>query len=278
MNLLAHASVGLTGAVSMVARGAAVEVRDMVDRLVYRHDLAAEAADCYRRLRDGYAYAGEVVTEQGDGEPLPAYATRHARALHDAMRRAAEPRRVTANAVVAREAARRFDLARLPMCAALLRASVDACGSSRDALFYTPLANAGEQLRVALVCLRDRATYDAAQALLAADGSDEDPWAYIERLAREQGVEIIDPAAPAVSRATVVPCGAGIDAYVSHVPGCTEGRVVATLRERTTGRMAHPSAHCEGATCEEAIAGAMGRLTAALAIRPTANAATQETV
>jgi hypothetical protein len=78
--------------------------------------------------------------------------------------------------------------------------------------------------------------------------------------------------------ATVVPCGAGLDAYVSQVPGCTEGRVVATLRERASGRMAHPSAHCEGATCEEAIAGAMGRLTAALAIRSTDNAATQEPV
>lgn len=289
MNLLAHASVGLTGAVSMVDRGAAVEVRDMVDRLVYRHDLAAEAADCYRRLRDGYAYAGEVVTEQGESEPLPAYATRHARALHDAMRRAAEPRRATATAVVAEEIARRFNLARLPVCAALIRVSVDNFGPKRDALFVMPLQNADERLAVAVACVRDFETWGAAQALLAADGSDEDPWAYIERLAREQGVEIIDPTAPSVTRAApvapplvmnavqfaaigmdtdVVSCGAGLDAHIEPVPGCTQGRVVATLRERATGRMAHRLAFGEGATRDEAVRAAVEALRAALATSP----------
>ncbi len=61
-----------------------------------------------------------------------------------------------------------------------------------------------------------------------------------------------------VTRAEVVPCGAGLDAHVTPVPGCTQGRVVATLRERATGRMAHRLAFGEGATTDEAIARAVG--------------------
>jgi len=81
--------------------------------------------------------------------------------------------------------------------------------------------------------------------------------------------------APAASRATVVPCGAGIDAHVTPVAGCAEGRVVATLRERTTGRMAHRLAFGEGATTDEAVARAVAAFRAALA---NTNTATQETV
>lgn len=70
---------------------------------------------------------------------------------------------------------------------------------------------------------------------------------------------------PAVTRLAVVPCGAGIDAHVEAVPGCTRGRVVATLRERATGRMAHPLAFAEGATRDEAVRAAVEALRAALA-------------
>lgn len=76
---------------------------------------------------------------------------------------------------------------------------------------------------------------------------------------------------PTVSRAAVVPCGAGIDAYVVPVPGCTEGRVVATLRERTPPHaMVCPSAFGEGATQAEAVERALGALRTALTMPPRA--------
>ena len=61
----------------------------------------------------------------------------------------------------------------------------------------------------------------------------------------------------------VVPCGAGLDAHVEAVPGCTEGRFVATLRERATGRMAHRLAFAEGATRDEAVQAAVEAFRAA---------------
>jgi hypothetical protein len=78
--------------------------------------------------------------------------------------------------------------------------------------------------------------------------------------------------------ADVVPCGAGLDAHVSRVPGCTEDRVVATLRERATGRMAHRLAFGEGATTYEAIGRAHAALFAALQTADTIPPAAQETV
>ena len=65
--------------------------------------------------------------------------------------------------------------------------------------------------------------------------------------------------------ATVVPCGAGLDAHIEPVAGCTQGRVVATLRERASGRMAHRLAFGEGATRDEAVRAAVEALRAALA-------------
>lgn len=224
MNLLAHASVGLTGAVSMVARGAAVEVRDMVDHLVYRHDLAAEAADCYRRLRDGYAYAGEVVTEQGEGEPLPAYATRHARALHDAMRRA--------RGAATRESDR---LATATITALARSGAKCAEGYSSDGA-YSATVNGFT-----------RTGADPARVVLDA--------------AHAAGLELhaaVVALRAAVCGAEVVPCGAGLDAHVEPVAGCTQGRVIATLRERASGRMAHPLAFGEGATRDEAVLASKG--------------------
>lgn len=71
--------------------------------------------------------------------------------------------------------------------------------------------------------------------------------------------------APQPSRAEVVPAGAGLDAHIEPVAGCTQGRVVATLRERASGRMAHPLAFAEGATRDEAVRAAVEALRAALA-------------
>ena len=62
----------------------------------------------------------------------------------------------------------------------------------------------------------------------------------------------------AVCGAEVVPCGAGLDAHVEPVAGCTQGRVIATLRERASGRMAHPLAFGEGATRDEAVLASKG--------------------
>lgn len=242
MNLLAHASVGLTGAVSMVDRGAAVEVRDMVDRLVYRHDLWADAADCWRRLHEGYAYAGEVVTVQGEGEPLPAYATRHARALHDATRRAQGA------------AAQESDRLATATITALARSGVKCAeGYSSDGYYRVKIDGF------------NRIGIDPARVVLAAAfeaGRDDHPAvvALAQRLDVEHRGGCLVPA-----RAEVVPCGAGLDAHVEPVPGCTRGRVVATLRERATGRMAHPLAFAEGATRDEAVRAAVEALRAALA-------------
>ena len=66
----------------------------------------------------------------------------------------------------------------------------------------------------------------------------------------------------------VVPCGAGLDAHIEPVAGCTRGRVVATLRERASGRMAHRLAFGEGATRDEAVRAAVEALRAALATSP----------
>ena len=250
MNLLAHASVGLTGAVSMVARGAAVEVRDVVDRLVYRHDLAAEAADCYRRLRDGYAYAGEVVTEQGDGEPAEAHDARHAAALRLAVRRAQG----------ARDAAQESDRLATATITALARSGKKCVeGYSADGYYRVKLEGF------------TRIGIDPARVVLVAAmeaGLDDHPAviALAQRLAPE--VATIGP------RATVVPCGAGLDAHIEPVAGCTRGRLVATLRERASGRMAHRLAFGEGATRDEAVRAAVEALRAALANSNT----TQETV
>lgn len=234
MNLLAHASVGLTGAVSMVDRGAAVEVRDMVDRLVYRHDLWADAADCWRRLHEGYAYAGEVVTVQGEGEPLPAYATRHARALHDATRRAQGA------------AAQESDRLATATITALARSGVKCAeGYSSDGYYRVKIDGF------------NRIGIDPARVVLdAAKAAGLDHHAAVTALAER------------LSRAEVVPCGAGLDAHIEPVPGCTRGRVVATLRERATGRMAHPLAFAEGATRDEAVRAAVEALRAALATSP----------
>lgn len=241
MNLLAHASVGLTGAVSMVARGEAVEVRDMVDRLVYRHDLTADAADCYRRLRDGYAYAGEVVTEQGEGEPLPAYAARHARALHAAMRRDTRESDRLATATIT----------------ALARSGAKCAeGYSADGTY-----------RATINGFTRTGTDPARVVLDAAHAAGLSLHAAVIALRRQR-------LGPSLSHAMVVPCGAGLDAHVEPVPGCTQGRVVATLRERASGRMAHPLAFAEGATRDEAIGRAVEALRAALTNTDT----TQETV
>jgi hypothetical protein len=76
--------------------------------------------------------------------------------------------------------------------------------------------------------------------------------------------------ATTVTRAAVVPCGC-LDAYVVPVPGCTEGRVVATLRERTPPHaMVCPSAFAEGATQGEAVERALGALRTALTMPPRA--------
>lgn len=241
MNLLAHASVGLTGAVSMVARGAAVEVRDVVDRLVYRHDLAAEAADCYRRLRDGYAYAGEVVTEQGDGEPAEAHDARHAAALRHAVLRAQG----------ARDAAQESDRLATATITALARSGKKCSEGYRGDGSYTAVVNGFIRTGV-----------DPARVVLdAAKAAGLDHHAAVIALAQRLAPE-------------VVPCGAGLDAHIEPVAGCTRGRVVATLRERASGRMAHRLAFGEGATRDEAVRAAVDALRAALANTNTA----QETV
>lgn len=241
MNLLAHASVGLTGAVSMVARGAAVEVRDVVDRLVYRHDLAAEAADCYRRLRDGYAYAGEVVTEQGDGEPAEAHDARHAAALRHAVLRAQG----------ARDAAQESDRLATATITALARSGKKCSEGYRGDGSYTAVVNGFIRTGV-----------DPARVVLdAAKAAGLDHHAAVIALAQRLAPE-------------VVPCGAGLDAHIEPVAGCTRGRVVATLRERASGRMAHRLAFGEGATRDEAVRAAVDALRAALANTNT----TQETV
>lgn len=245
MNLLAHASVGLTGAVSMVARGAAVEVRDMVDRLVYRHDLAAEAADCYRRLRDGYAYAGEVVTEQGDGEPAEAHDARHAAALRHAVRRAQGTR----------DAARESDRIATATITALARSGVKCAeGYSSDGYYRVKIDGF------------TRIGIDPARVVLAAAfeaGRDDHPAviALAQRLDVEHRGGCLVP-----SRTEVVPAGAGLDAHVEPVAGCTQGRVIATLRERASGRMAHPLAFAEGATRDEAVRAAVEMLRATLTL------------
>lgn len=88
----------------------------------------------------------------------------------------------------------------------------------------------------------------------------------------EDGLCVGCRVAPAttVTHAAVVPCGC-LDAYVVPVPGCTEGRVVATLRERTPPHaMVCPTAFAEGATQAEAVERALGALRTALTMPPRA--------
>ncbi len=86
--ILAHASIGLTGAVSVEARRVGFDVRDALDRLTYPQESIASALDCWRRLHEGYALAGEVVTVQRDGDSAEAHDARHAAALSLAVHRA----------------------------------------------------------------------------------------------------------------------------------------------------------------------------------------------
>lgn len=73
-----------------------------------------------------------------------------------------------------------------------------------------------------------------------------------------------------MSPVTRVPAGA-VDAWCSPVPGCSAGRVVAVLRERTAPHaMVCPTAFAEGATQEDAVARALGALRAAITIPPRA--------
>ncbi len=73
-----------------------------------------------------------------------------------------------------------------------------------------------------------------------------------------------------MSPLTRVPAGA-VDAWCSPVPGCTAGRVVAVLRERTAPHaMVCPMAFAEGATQGEAVERALGALRTALTIPPPA--------
>lgn len=94
-----------------------------------------------------------------------------------------------------------------------------------------------------------------------------------------EGTEVLAVQPLAVTHG-VVALGAGLDAHIAPVPGCAQGRVVATLRERATGRMAHRLAFAEGATPDEAIARAVAAFRAALQTADTIPpaATTQETV
>ena len=233
MNLLAHASVGLTGAVSVEVRRVGFDVCDAIDRITYPQESTAAALDCWRRLHEGYALAGEVVTVQRDGESAEAHATRHAAALRHAVLRA--------QGAPARDSEH---LATATITALARSGARCAEGYSADGTYRATIngftRTGADSARVVL-----EAAAAAGLSLHAA------VIALAERLAPE-----------------VVPAGAGLDAHVSHVPGCTEGRVVATLRERATGRMAHRLAFGEGATRDEAVRAAVEALRAALATSP----------
>lgn len=253
MNLLAHASVGLTGAVSVEVRRVGFDVRDAIDRLTYPQESLAAALDCWRRLHEGYALAGEVVTVQRDSEPAEAHDARHAAALRLAVRRAQG----------ARDAAQESDRLATATITALARSGKKCSEGYRGDGSYTAVVNGFIRTGV-----------DPARVVLVAAmeaGLDDHPAviALAQRLAVEHRGGCLVPA-----RADVVPCGAGLDAYIEPVAGCTRGRVVATLRERASGRMAHPLAFAEGATRAEAVRAAVEALRAALANSNT----TQETV
>lgn len=131
-----------------------------------------------------------------------------------------------------------------------------------------------EQLAVAARLMRcaDRAM-GAALAVASIDG-----WTGESTAVDALELPPLPPPAPTETHIAVVPCGAGLDVHVEAVPGCTQGRVVATLRERATGRMAHPSAFAEGATAYEAVRAATDALRAALQTADTIPPAAQETV
>ncbi len=123
-----------------------------------------------------------------------------------------------------------------------------------------------EQLSVAARLMRgaDRAM-GAALAVATLDG-----WT-------GEGTEVL-AVQPLTVTHNVIALGAGLDAWVEPVTGCAQGRVVATLRERATGRMAHRLAFGEGATTDEAIARAAAAFRAALQTADTIPPAAQETV
>lgn len=241
MNLLAHASVGLTGAVSVEVRRVGFDVRDAIDRIAYPQESTAAALDCWRRLHEGYALAGEVVTVQHDGESAEAHDARHAAALRHAVLRAQGTR----------DAARESDRLATATITALARSGAKCSEGYRGDGSYTAVVNGFIRTGV-----------DPARVVLdAAKAAGLDHHAAVIALAQRLAPE-------------VVPCGAGLDAYIEPVAGCTQGRVVATLRERASGRMAHRLAFGEGATRDEAVRAAVEALRAALANTNT----TQETV
>lgn len=138
-----------------------------------------------------------------------------------------------------------------------------------------------EQLSVAARLMRcaDRAM-GAALAVATLDGwTGERTEVFTVEVRTAPALVMSDAEVAAIDlRTKVVPCGAGLDAWVEPVAGCTEGRVVATLRERVSGRMAHRLAFGEGATTDEAIARAVAAFRAALQTADTIPPAAQETV
>ena len=240
--VLAQAAIGLVGNVAVTPQ---LEVADTIDRLGYRHDDSAAALDCWRRLHEGYAYAGEVVTVQRDGEGPVAFADRHAEAMRAAVR--------TADGADLRRLAGEADYLATSTITALARSGAKCAeGYSADGAYsvtvngFTRIGTDPARLVLAAARAAGLELHAAVIALRAAVCTSE--------------VATID------YRAEVVPCGAGLDAHIEPVPGCTEGRVVATLRERETGRMAHHLAFAEGATRDEAVRAAVEAFRAALTI------------
>lgn len=131
MNLLAHASVGLTGAVSVEVRRVGFDVRDSIDRITYPQESTAAALDCWRRLHEGYALAGEVVTVQHDGESAEAHDARHAAALRHAVLRAQGTR----------DAARESDRLATATITALARSGAKCSEGYRGDGSYTAVVN-----------------------------------------------------------------------------------------------------------------------------------------
>lgn len=250
--ILAHAAVGLTGAVSVEVRRVGCDVRDAIDRITYPQESTAAALDCWRRLHEGYALAGEVVTVQREGEGPMAFADRHAEAMRAAVRRA-------------EGAAREADYLATATVTALARSGAKCSESYSSDGAYSVTINGFTRIGVGPA----RVVLDAAHA------------AGLELHAAVTALRAA-VCAPEVAtidyRADVVPCGAGLDAHIEPVAGCAQGRLVATLRERTTGRMAHRLAFGEGATRDEAMRAAVEALRAALQTADTIPPATQETV
>lgn len=233
--VLAQAAIGLVGNVAVTPE---LEVADTVDRVGYRHNDSAAAVDCWRRLHEGYAYAGEVVTVQRDDEGPVAFADRHAEAMRAAVR--------AAEGTDARESDR------------LATATITALARSGARCFEG--YNADGSYSATVNGFVRTGTDPARVALEAAAAAGLSLHAAVIALATH--------CAPSLSRAMVVPCGAGLDAHIEPVAGCTESRVVATLRERASGRMAHRLAFGEGATRDEAVRAAVEALRAALATSP----------